>query len=167
MWLGDIVARHRVNKDTPLRSFRAWRMKEHVLCSVYVPWESEWSDFNVACQHGGTQHWDIVWSFSGGGRGSHAELAPSLTRDNTTGIYGHKRRRDLVARLIEHQDEAPLDVLALGHCDHWGWVVEHVDGYRSQYARPSRVFVQPQHRELAPLVAEAYSCEVSVRRFPS
>lgn len=177
MWLQEAKRTLHAPPEKPIRSFRAWRIWQHndndpYLGSVYVPYSSWGSGPNKACdRHGGnaasqsSPFWEITY-MGGTATNMTFKATPALVVDGISGYYGVKKLGDLTTRLWEHDSETPVNTLALGHCLHWGYVVEHLDGYRSEYATVARLYLQPHHREFGTKLTEFYGCPVSVRKFP-
>ena len=104
-------------------------------------------------------HYETVWPFG------YPLVASSVPERGPQGIYAMKSRDDLATQEVSADQ-------VIGQVALWGRVIEHVKGYRAQYAYPYKIlltggrlpmpgFPQPaRDGKLAALIRERYGCLV-------
>lgn len=153
MWLkGQPRIRH-IPGEKPVRSFRGWILHcescwngaEHdvypLLVSLFAA--GSWPPGDLEA-HDLSAYWTQTTTYSFGYSQSSASplnyfKIPAPQGYNAAGFYGMKRLHELVERIQAH-DTDPAH-LVFGAIRQWGQVVEHDDGYRSEYARVDRLYV--------------------------
>ena len=162
MWLKRERRILAVPEDQPIRSFRGWqphcdgcwhgRQHDHheeLLVSIYVG--TPWLPGDQKARVIGSMYW---------------VGDPIVALHTTAGIYGMKTLKRLVERVNDHEARTMVCArdLLYGSVLHWGTVVEHEDGYRSEFARIERVYVpRGWPNERIKNLAARYEIPVQVR----
>lgn len=174
MWLKGKPRIRSVPENKPVRSFRGWTLhcegcwngaahEVHVPLLVSLFAAGSWPPGDLEA-HDRTANWSYTSTYSqSSGSQYYFVKIPAPQGYNAAGFYGMKRLHELVERLLEH-DTNPAHLI-FGAIRQWGQVVEHDDGYRSEYARVDRLYVPkwlPAEKRSG--LAERYGVPTTVRK---